>query len=193
LAICTQTEINARNKLQKVLIVPYWQIKRCMIMKNETPEFGIAVASALRKVGLKQYELATRAGLTHPTVTRLIKGRRPSPEILEAICNAFGDPVLEIGILCDHLRDEIKRAGKLTTDIELLPSGSCPKNGLTQLDHDLDTLRSDSDHEDMRDLIHDLAEMVRRHRRQSSTKLMMVAESKPTYQTKNKKPRKSKS
>lgn len=148
-----------------------------------TTLIGKAVLRELDARNITQVQLAARAGIHHTVITKLIAGRRPSPETLRAICNSWEDAELELGLLCEHLRDEIDRAGKLQDEIDVQPSGVVHKNP-DDLDKDLDIIRQEAmEHHDVYDLLHDLAGMIRRNR-EGTGPALKVAEPSAEYKVK---------
>lgn len=142
--------------------------------------FARAIYRAFSDMNITQAELSRRSGLTQPTISKLISdNRRPDTATLRALCNAWNDAEFELGLLCEHLRDEIGRAGKRESDIALHPT-STPKPTHTQLDEDLELIRNEAiKQQDMKYLIADMAAIVRRHR--SRTHLDIAAEDRPGY------------
>lgn len=146
--------------------------------------FARAVFRAIDEKNVTQAALAKRSGLTQPTIARIIgQNRRPDVSTLRALCNCWDDTACELGLLCEHLRDEICRAGKLEGDIVLHPKEQ-PRNGHQALDADLDLIRSEAvEHEDMKGLLADMANIIRRHR--SRRQLRLAAEDRPPYPRKD--------
>jgi len=162
-----------------------------MKIKEPLPnDFGAAIYLELKKRNWSQADLATRAQVHQTVVTRLIKGLRPTSLVLRKICSAWGTPKTELRLLCQHLRDEIKRAGKLHQSITVQPSGyECAAP--TQVDADLDMIREEAqNHDDVRQLLTDLADMIRRHRAAQPHPYAMVADKQAEYKTKR--PKRSK-
>lgn len=145
--------------------------------------FARAIYRKLADSQLTQADLARMSGLAQSTIARIIgEERRPDIHTLEALCNAWNDAPYELGLLCEHLRDEITRAGKRESDVLLHPKDA-PRPNHEQLDADIEVIRSEAiQHRDMHNLIADMAAIVRRHR--SRHHLDIAADDRPEYPAK---------
>jgi len=168
------------------------QTKESREQEDDKPTrlIGIAIEAALARHKWNRTTLAEKTNLTHPTISRLIAGRRPTADILEAVCHAWGNPKTEINILCEHLRDEIRRANRLTEEIMIAPTGA-NNAGQQDVAKHLDIIRQEAkDNADVRHLIAELANMIERYQAAQPRRYRMVAETQTEYKTKR--PKRSK-
>lgn len=104
----------------------------------KTTHLARAIYAVLSKIGITQFEVAKRSGLAHPTITKiLLRGMRPGPDTLRAICGAVRRPE-GADILCGHLWDEIEKAGYALSEIEVrnCAKGETPPGDIRRaLDH----------------------------------------------------------
>lgn len=142
-----------------------------------------ALLKHLERSELTQAQLAELAKVSQSTIARMISShRRPDVDTLKALCNCWDDSHVEIGLLCEHLRDEIDRAGKLQESVDVKPSGRAVTE-IGQVDRDLDLLREEAkEHGDARELLHELAQIIRRHRH-AQPAVLKVAEDRESYGT----------
>ena len=134
--------------------------------------FARAIARKLNEEKMTQADLARLSSLGQSTIARLTnENRRPDIDTLKALCGCWSDANSELGLLCEHLRDEIHRAGKLDGEITLRPTGQPQKNN-GRIDENLDLIRSEAlDHDDMESLIEDVATIIRRNRSRKNIKI----------------------
>lgn len=65
----------------------------------------------LSERNLSQSEYSDRCGLGRSVITYMLRGRRPSPEVLRGLVMHWPNPDSGIAVLAAHLRDEIDHAG----------------------------------------------------------------------------------
>ena len=116
--------------------------------------------------------LATLTGVSAPTINRLNQ-HRISPESLRALCTRTPAPYA-LEILIAHLRDEIERAGRLQSEGQI-EAANVRADDLTLL-----AIEAQSN-PDLRDMLHDLANLVRRYQRHQTETELMVAEPQAPY------------
>lgn len=108
--------------------------------------------------------LATACHVSPSTLSRLISDeRRIDEETLRKICQRNPDQNSGLRLLIAHLRDEIDRAGRLQTEVQISPAA------ISDEDDDILLLQEDSQtDEDLRAIVHDLARMARAIRRKKA-------------------------
>lgn len=83
-----------------------------------------AFLSALTRRGLTQTHIAAKIGLHASTLSFFVQGRRPSAEMLRAVCGAWENQMDAVEIICAHLHDEIERSGLPQSAIRVEPAGA---------------------------------------------------------------------
>ena len=101
--------------------------------------------------------LAAETGVPQPTLNRLTQ-HRISPDTLRALCTrAPGNYGLEI--LLAHLRDEIDRSGRLQSEVKTEANDDVAD--------DYTLILKESQHNGyLHAMLHDMAELIRRHQRE---------------------------
>jgi hypothetical protein len=113
----------------------------------------------------RQIELAPSLGLDQGVLSNYISGRRyPDDAGLRALCTRWPDPRGGLRILIAHLHDRINAAGR-PGEVDVSPRDHTALPVRHQVESDLATLRTEAyraDYDDVRALLHDLAELIRR-------------------------------
>ena len=122
--------------------------------------------------------LAGLTGVSPPTINRLTQ-HRVSPETLRALCTR-APKNYGVEILISHLRDEIDRSGRLQSEVQIESVLASPD--------DLSLLASEAQtNPDLQAMIHDMANLIRRHHAALATpQMLMAAEDQARYGTKKK-------
>lgn len=138
--------------------------------------------------------LAATCGISPSTLSKLVStSRRIDVDTLHALCTKTA-PRVGLAILLEHLRDEVDRAGRAQTDVAIAATGE-------SADDDLAVLAAELMHErtrgasELRSMLHDLANLVRRYRLsidvygersdESHLRTQMAAEKKPSATSKS--------
>jgi hypothetical protein len=112
-----------------------------------------------------QVELAPEVGIAQNVLSTYISGRRyPDDSGLRALCTRWPDPRGGLRILIAHLHDRINAAGR-PGEVDVSPRDHTALPVRHQVEADLATLRSEAyrtDYDDVRALLHDLADLIRR-------------------------------
>ena len=132
---------------------------------------------------LSQRDFALRAGIEPATLTRMIHGMRPTTSTLAALVHAWDDDLDAVGVLCAHLRDEIARAE--------VPEGTIHVRSATDNGQDSDAvlraalaeLRRYSQQDSVRQLILDLATVLRAA---AHSDARLAADHRPEYRVEKK-------
>jgi len=107
--------------------------------------------------------IAASSGLDQGALSKLIgHGRRPDVATLRALCAAQPDARDGLALLLAHLRDEVDRAGRSQTEVRISGETTEPASDIRLLE---EQARHD---EELRAILHDLAQLVRAVRRKLS-------------------------
>lgn len=122
------------------------------------------IHAALRLAGqtrTTQRELALRHHVLPCTVTRLLKGQRPTPENLRGLTHHWLRTADGIEVLCAHLRDEVARARVPEDEVDIAPANA-PADGDLDVRQAITELRRLArTSEQTRNLLLDLAIVLR--------------------------------
>jgi len=115
-----------------------------------------------RYTKLTQRDLAPTLGLSQSVLSTYLSGTRyPDDSGIHALCSRWPDKYAGLRILIAHLHDRIKVAGR-TGEVTVEADHKRPVRA--DVEADLETLRAEAyrpDYDDVRHLIHDLAELIR--------------------------------
>ncbi len=154
-------------------------------MAEESTRLGRKLGRVMSRNGLTQLAFAKKANVANATVAKVRSyGMRPGPEMLHLLCNCPAiDRTDGVELLCEHLRDEIDRAGFLQDEITI--DAGRARASVEAIDRDLDAIREAvAEREDVRLLIHDLAVVVRSLQQTEAPSMLRAAESTTEYRTK---------
>lgn len=124
--------------------------------------------------------VAKQAAISPSTLSKLIStDRRIDEDTLRKLCSMLPNPKAGLELLFAHLRDEVDRAGRLQTEINITADEAT-------YDDDIRLLATESPNDgDLRAILHDLAQLVRNARaklaayEQRELPLQAVADPKP--------------
>jgi transcriptional regulator with XRE-family HTH domain len=148
------------------------------------PDTTSAIHTLLARLSaskLSQRDFARRAHIDPSTITKLVYGMRPSVDALRAIVQHAPTPTDGISILIAHLRDEITRAQVHQDAIEIEPTGTAAPSDLTLADACSELRRIAKEDPPIRDLLIDLAVVVRAAHHATTRGLSIAAESSPAW------------
>jgi transcriptional regulator with XRE-family HTH domain len=157
---------------------------------NDRSQFGRAVYAARSSARWTQQQTGTACSLTHSAINRAENSpRRPDPPTLRALCTCWPDRTAGLRVLIAHLEDEITRAGRGRSEIDITESDADHDGGPAR---DLHAIRAHD-----ADLYDRLTRLIARLRAMSSDAagrspqpLQAAAEPAPEYGTE---PRENKS
>jgi len=150
-------------------------------MENST-RLGRKLGRIMSRNGLTQLAFSQSADIANATVAKVRSyGMRPGPEMLKTLCNCPAIARADgVELLCEHLRDEIDRAGFLQDEIQI--SAGTVRPTVAEIDRDLDIIRDAvTEREDVRLLIHDLALVVRSLQQTEAPMMLKVAEEREPF------------
>lgn len=117
-----------------------------------------------RQTNQHQIILAPALGIAQNVLSTYISGRRyPDDAGLRALCTRWPDLRAGLRILLAHLHDRINVAGR-SGEVEVRAAADTAAPVRTQVEADLATLRAEAyreDYDDVRALLHNLAELIR--------------------------------
>lgn len=124
--------------------------------------------------------LAKACGVHQVTVSRACAGERLSVESLKALCTRQTVASDGLELLLAHLRDEVERAGRSQTELDIAANGHAATDDILLLEEQA------RDDKELSAILHDLADMVRTFRRklaeQSNTLRYPTANESPAEQ-----------
>lgn len=130
----------------------------------KTSHLSHALNALVSRRGTTLTELADQAGLSQGTLSRLAsRDQRPDMPSLRAICTQIPELSDGLDLLLAHLRDEVERAGRLQTEVTIMADGQDTPDDIRLL---VEQCQSD---DEMRAILHDLAQLVRAIRRKNSS------------------------
>jgi len=103
--------------------------------------------------------LAKACGVHQVTVSRACAGERLSVESLKARCTRQTVASDGLELLLAHLRDEVERAGRSQTELDIAANGHAATDDILLLEEQA------RDDKELSAILHDLADMVRAFRR----------------------------
>lgn len=124
-----------------------------------TSHLSSALLALIHRRGSSASRLGAECGIHQTTVSRACAGERLSIESLKALCTRQADPRDGLLLLLAHLRDEVDRAGRSQTELEITSCDHDPADDILLFEEEM---RED---DDLRAIVHDLAQMVRAVRR----------------------------
>lgn len=119
--------------------------------------------------------ISDATGVAPSTLSRVIQGVRLEPQNLRALCTRLPVPADGLDILIAHLRDEIDRAGRLQTEIRIDADTHDHEEDIRLLARECQRDR------ELAAILHDLATLVRRHRRDDARQHSHAAEDLTPY------------
>lgn len=119
--------------------------------------------------------LAENTGVSPSTLSGTLRGSRLEPQNLRALCTRLPVPADGLDILIAHLRDEIDRAGRLQTEIRIDADTHDHEEDIRLLARECQRDR------ELAAILHDLATLVRRHRRDDARQHSHAAEDSTPY------------
>lgn len=138
-----------------------------------------ALRVAMTTLGWTEAVLSRNCGLSQAGINRVLNSRRrPEPATLQALCNCWPDAHTNVGILIEHLRDEVELSGHADGTVI---SRASTDAGSASMEHNLELIR-DSDPElysRLALIISDIYRLLTEGR--SPVKLGMVAEKRACY------------
>lgn len=133
-------------------------------MKTKT-SFGRLLGILLKRNAITQTQLAERTGIAQATISNIIgKNKLVADSVMRSLCSCWPSRADNIQLLIAGLSDVIRRWGfDPDADVEVRPLDAVAAPTPTQGDLDLDTLRAHLDDEAVSELVHGLANLLRRH------------------------------
>lgn len=120
-----------------------------------TSHLSHALLALIDRRGSSATALAAIAGIHQVTVSRACAGERLSVDSLRALCTKQLNPRDGLDLLLAHLRDEVERAGRHQTEVNISADTTTHEDDIRLLETQA---RDDSE---LRAILHDLAELVR--------------------------------
>ncbi len=151
---------------------------------------GDKISQIMARNNITQQTFAAGSKLSQGSIVRLeSRQMRPGPETLYKLCHCTAiTDADQIDILCEHLRDEIERGGKLQDSIAINPANRNTLNYATfdEIHKAADTITDIArSRPDVAALLLDLATVVQSLQNQQAPNLtLMAAEPPATYTTK---------
>lgn len=89
-------------------------------MSSKHTHFSKAIMALSGKYDTAVARLAKRAGICRSTLSRTLQGARPHSNTLKGMCSQMVEPIDGTDLLLAHLHDEVKRAGNVSMELELM-------------------------------------------------------------------------